>query len=127
MKTRIPNDIEQYRKHYSEKGLFVKISKACKKVGLKGIYYVLLLFYVLNDEQTSLKHKTIIIGALGYFILPLDMIPDFIPIVGFSDDIAAIAACINTVRANMTPEIKQKAEHKLQDWFATPYDDMTSD
>ena len=118
MKTRTPNDIERYRKHYSEKGLFTKISKVCKKAGLKVIYYILLLFYVLKDEKTSLEHKAIIIGALGYFILPLDMLPDFIPVVGFSDDIAAIIACVKTVKANITPEIKKKAIQKLYDWFA---------
>ena len=119
MKTMTPNDIEQYQKHYSEKGLFAKIGKVCKKTGLKGIYYILLLFYVLKDEKTSLEHKAIILGALGYFILPLDMLPDFIPVIGFSDDIAAIIACIKAIRANITPEIKKKATQKLYDWFAT--------
>ena len=69
------------------------------------------------DENTPRQHKMIIIGALGYFILPIDLIPDFIPIVGFSDDAAAIIACLKTVSDNVTPEIKRKSLNKLHDWF----------
>ena len=59
-----PQNIEQYQEHYSESGLFAKIGKVCKKAGIKAIYYVLLLYYVLMDGNTSLKDKGIIIGAL---------------------------------------------------------------
>ena len=69
------------------------------------------------DENTPRQHKMIIIGALGYFILPIDLIPDFIPIVGFSDDAAAIVACLKTASDNVTPEIKRKSLNKLHDWF----------
>lgn len=117
METKTPQNIEQYQKHYSESGLFAKIGKVCKKIGIKAIYYVLILYYVLIDENTSLKDKAVIIGALGYFILPLDLVPDIIPGLGFTDDIAAITACLHTVKANITPEIKKKARMKLYEWF----------
>lgn len=97
--------------------MFAKIGKVCKKAGIKAIYYVLLLYYVLIDENTSWEHKGIIIGALGYFILPVDLIPDFIPMAGFTDDVAALVACIKTVMRNITPSIKQKAARKLSEWF----------
>ncbi len=118
MKTeRTPENIEQYKEHYSEEGLFGKIGKVCKKAGIKAIYYVLLLYYVLIDENTPWKHKGIIIGALGYFILPADLVPDFIPLAGYADDVAALTACIKTVMDNITPSIKKKAVQKLTDWF----------
>lgn len=117
METKTPQYIEQYQEHYSESGLFAKIGKVCKKAGIKVIYYVLLLYYVLINENTSLKDKAVIIGALGYFILPLDLVPDFIPVAGFADDIAALTACLHTVKANITPEIKKKARMKLYEWF----------
>jgi uncharacterized membrane protein YkvA (DUF1232 family) len=117
METKTPQNIEQYQEHYSESGLFAKIGKVCKKIGIKAIYYVLILYYVLIDENTSLKDKAVIIGALGYFILPLDLVPDFIPGLGFTDDIAAITACLHTVKVNITPEIKKKARMKLYEWF----------
>ena len=117
METKTPRDIAQYQEHYSESGLFEKIGKVCKKAGIKAIYYVLLLYYVLMDGNTSLKDKGIIIGALGYFILPIDLIPDFIPVAGFADDLAALTAGLHTVKANITPTVRKKAVQKLYDWF----------
>lgn len=117
MEAKTPQNLQPYQKHYSDEGLLEKISKTFKKAGLKVIYHTLLLYYVLMDENTPRQHKMIIIGALGYFILPIDLIPDFIPIVGFSDDAAAIVACLKTVSDNVTPEIKRKSLNKLHDWF----------
>ena len=113
MDDKTPKDVTRYQKHYSEKGLLEKIGATFKKAGLKVIYYVLLLYCVLNDENTPMQHKMIIIGALGYFILPVDLIPDFIPVAGFTDDAAALLACLK----NVTPGIKAKANNKLCDWF----------
>ena len=117
MKGTGPGNIERYQKHYSESGLFSKIGKVCRKAGIKAVYLVLLLYYVLKDKNTPIEHKTIILGALGYFILPLDLLPDLIPVFGFTDDLAAIIACIRSVKANITPAIRQKAAQKLADWF----------
>ena len=117
MKAKYPKDTQKYQKHYSDKGLFDKIGRVFKRVGIKAIYYVLLLFYVVKDKNTPLKDKLVILGALGYFIFPTDIIPDFIPIVGFTDDIAAILACIKAVKSNITPAVKELATKKLNDWF----------
>ena len=117
MKSKTPQDLEKYQEHYSESGLFSKISKVCKKAGIKAIYYVLLLYYVVTGENTSLKDKGIILGALGYFILPFDLIHDWVPFIGFTDDIAALVACLHTIKANITPEVKKKARTKLYEWF----------
>ena len=119
MDAKTPKDVTQYQKHYSEVGLLDKISKTFKKAGLKVIYYALLLYYVLMDEDTPRQQKMIIIGALGYFILPVDLIPDFIPVVGFTDDLAALVACLKTVSDNVTSEIKANAINKLYNWFGS--------
>ena len=119
MDDKSPKDVTRYQKHYSEKGLLEKIGATFKKAGLKVIYYVLLLYYVLNDENTPMQHKMIIIGALGYFILPVDLIPDFIPVVGYSDDVAALAFALHAVWKNVTPEIKEQAQRKLREWFGS--------
>ena len=117
MDDKTPKDVIKYQKHYSDKGLLEKISSTFKKAGLKVIYYVLLLYFVLKDENTPMQHKMIIIGALGYFILPIDLIPDFIPVAGFTDDASALVACLKTVSDNVTPEVRTKAINKLYDWF----------
>ena len=112
-----PKDTQKYQKHYSDKRLFEKIGKVCRKVGMKITYYVLLLFYVVKDKNTPLADKMVILGALGYFIFPMDFIPDFIPIAGFTDDIAALIACIKAIRSNITPAVKAHAAKKLNEWF----------
>ena len=110
-------NIEKYQKHYSEPKLFAKISRIFRKAGIKGVYYALLLYHVVTDPGTPARQKAIILGALGYFILPMDMIPDLMPLVGFTDDIAALTACLKAVYDNVTPSVKSKAAHKLLDWF----------
>lgn len=111
------NDLQQYQENYNESSLWNKVKKFAKKAGLKVIYLVLLLYYVLQSEMVSITDKTKIYGALGYFILPVDLIPDAIPVVGFSDDFAALVACVIAVSSNITPEIEQQAKDKLADWF----------
>ena len=115
--SKAPKDIEKYQGHYSEDGLWGKIAKVAKQAGSKVIYAALILYYVLQDENTPKKHKAIILGALGYFILPIDILPDFIPLVGFSDDLAALIACIKSVYECVNPQIKAKAANKLASWF----------
>ena len=110
-------DLVKYEKNYSEDGLWKKIGNVAKKAGLKTVYMVLLLYYVLISDSTPKKYKAMIIGALGYFIVPLDMIPDFVPAVGYTDDVAAIAGAILAVAKCISPEIEAQAKAKLKEWF----------
>ena len=105
------------QKHYSEDGLWEKVKSVAKKAGLKVIYLALVLYYTATAATTPNDKKAIIYGALGYFILPIDLIPDAIPVVGFSDDFAALLWCAATVASCVTSEIKTQAESKLTDWF----------
>ncbi|MBO4753645.1 MAG: DUF1232 domain-containing protein [Bacteroidales bacterium] len=115
----IPDDkqLQESQKHYSEVGMWQKIMKVAKKAGIKVVYLALILYYTATASTTPMKQKGIIYGALGYFILPFDLIPDAIPIVGYSDDLAALIACVGVVITCITPEIIQKAQDKLHDWF----------
>lgn len=113
----LPENYNKYEKHYSEDSLKDKILKVAKKAGVKVIYGVLVLYYILQSENVSTTDKAKICGALGYFILPIDLIPDFIPVAGYTDDLAAIIWALYAVNKNITPEIKQKAKDKLKDWF----------
>ena len=114
---KVPQSIECYQSEFSESGLWKKVKTVAKKAGIKTIYMVLLLHYVLKSPNVSIEDKAKIYGALGYFILPFDLIPDFIPIVGYSDDVAALAYALHAVWKNVTPEIKQQAQQKLKSWF----------
>ncbi|WP_241155082.1 DUF1232 domain-containing protein [Rummeliibacillus sp. TYF005] len=108
---------QQHEKHYSEEGLWNKIKKYSKKAGSSVIYAVLLLYYVMKKAEVPKKEKTLILGALGYFILPLDLIPDIAPGVGYVDDLGALIAALVRVSMYIDADIKKQAKDKIQDWF----------
>ena len=112
-----PKHIEKYQDRYNEQDFAAKITKAAKKAGIKVIYLALLLYYVLKSPKVKMADKGKIWGALGYFILPVDFIPDFIPVAGYTDDLAALLWAFYSVAKNVTPEIEAQAKRKLHDWF----------
>ena len=114
---RKPKNIEKYQENYSESNLQRKLTSVARWAGAKVVYAVLLLYYVLRNPNVSTADKSKIYGALGYFILPTDLLFDIIPLVGYTDDMAAIMWAIHTVAKNITPEIKAKAKAKLGEWF----------
>ena len=117
-----PKNIEKYSNRYNEQDLLAKFTRAAKKAGIKVIYLALLLYYVLKSPGVKMSDKGKIWGALGYFILPIDLIPDFIPIAGYTDDLAALLWAFYAVAKNVTPEIEAQAKRKLHDWFGN-YDE----
>ena len=118
--------LEQYSAHFDEKAFWEKLKVFARKAGIKVAYAALLLYYVLKNPATTKKDRAKILGALGYFILPLDLIPDFIPIAGFTDDLAALTWCVYCVIKNITPEVKAQAAAKLHEWFGD-FDDHILD
>ena len=109
----------RYSKYYSEKSLWEKLKKFSKLAGLKVVYSVLLLYYVMIDPGVSIKNKAVIAAALGYFILPLDAIPDLTPIIGFTDDLGVLLFALSQVSDSITPEIKARAKKQLEQWFGS--------
>ena len=102
---------------YSDAKLWNKIAKCATKMGAKLVYYVLILYYVMKEPGVPFRIKAEIAGALAYVILPVDLIPDFIPVVGFSDDMAALLCVIELVADMVTPDIEKKAMDKVRDIF----------
>lgn len=94
------------------KELFAKIKKVLIKAGLELIYKVLQLWYVLHKPEVPYTIKATIVGALAYFILPVDSIPDFLP-GGFVDDMAAIAFALSMADLYVDEEVNEKARQKL--------------
>ncbi|MFV9511562.1 YkvA family protein [Tepidibacillus sp. LV47] len=108
--------MEDYSYQYSEQNFWDKIKKFSKKAGCEVIYAVLLLFYALQNPSLPIWARTVIIGAIGYFISPIDAIPDITP-VGFTDDLGTIVAALGTVALYINADTKEKARTRLQDWF----------
>ena len=81
------------------------------------VYAALILYYTLESDKVALRDKAMIIGALGYLISPLDVIPDAIPIAGLGDDLAVLLFVLKKVWGDVSEDAKQKAYSKLSQWF----------
>ncbi|MBR3010622.1 MAG: DUF1232 domain-containing protein [Prevotella sp.] len=115
----MPNlpDFMNYKNRFSPGGFVEKISRIAKRAGVKLVYAALILYYTLESDQVSLKDKATIIGALGYLISPLDVVPDAIPIAGLSDDLAVLIYVLNRIWGDVSEDVKAKAKAKLATWF----------
>ena len=111
------DNYDKYRKYFTDDQFWGKLKKLARKAGIKIVYAALLLYYVLRNPATPRSDRTKILGALGYLILPADLIPDLLPVVGYTDDLAAIMWALYSVAKNVTPEVKIQAREKLGEWF----------
>jgi uncharacterized membrane protein YkvA (DUF1232 family) len=69
--------------------------------------------YCAFDRQTPLHVKAALIGALAYFVLPADVVPDVLPVIGYTDDAAMLAGAIKLVTSHITPDHREAARQKL--------------
>jgi uncharacterized membrane protein YkvA (DUF1232 family) len=74
---------------------------------------LLAAYYCAFDHHTPLAVKATLIGAIAYFVLPTDAIPDYIPVIGYTDDAAVLALAIKMVSDHLTPAHRQAAREKL--------------
>jgi len=106
-----------YSKHFSEKSLWEKIGDFASAAGQQVIYAVLLLYFVMKDPSVKLKHKMTIGASLGYFIFPLDAIPDLTPLIGYSDDLGVLIFALSQIYSAITQDIRNKARQQMLKWF----------
>ena len=110
-------DFMSYANKFSQSEFAEKIQRIAKRAGAKLVYSALILFYTLQSDKVSKSDKAIIIGALGYMISPLDVIPDAIPIAGLTDDLAVLLYVLKKVWTGIDPEIIDQAKERLSKWF----------
>ena len=110
-------DFMSYKDKFSANGFVEKISRIAKRAGAKLVYVALALYYTLQSEKVSVKDKAVIIGALGYLISPLDLIPDAFPIAGLTDDLTVLLYVVKKVWGDVSDDVKDKAKSKLSQWF----------
>lgn len=113
----VENLEQQHSKEFSEEGFWNKATNYAKKAGKKVIEPSLKMYYAAQDQDTPVWAKGIIYGALGYFILPIDAVPDVAPVVGYTDDFATLAAALAAVATNIKDEHVEKAKEKMREWF----------
>ncbi len=112
------NNSDDFSKEYEESSFWEKIKNFAVDAGKDVIEKALTLYYCFLDHDTPAWAKTVIISTLGYFIVPIDAIPDLTPVAGYSDDLGALVSALAVVAAHIKTEHKTKAEEKLNDWFS---------
>ncbi|MBV7297444.1 YkvA family protein [Enterovibrio paralichthyis] len=107
----------KYLDEFSEEGFWSKARNFAQKAGYDVLENAIKLYYSATDDDTPKWAKTTIFASLGYFIAPIDAIPDLVPAVGFSDDLGALAAAAAAVAMHVKAEHGEKAAEKLGQWF----------
>ena len=107
----------KYQEEYSEDSFWEKIKGVLKTAGLPLIYKALQLYYVMLKPECPMHIKAAIVGALGYFISPIDLIPDIIPVVGFTDDLGAVASALLLAHMYIDEDVKRKARETIDNIF----------
>ena len=97
-----------------DEGLFRKVllraGRAIAQPALEALEMIL-------DPSTPPQARLTMLAALTYLLMPLDLIPDLIPVAGFSDDLVALTAVISLWSNHITPQIRNRARTKLDKWF----------
>jgi len=104
---RLAKDPESLRRRF-----WIKLKKVVGK--LPFTEDLLAAYYCAFDKQTPRHVQAALLGAIAYFVLPFDFIPDMLPVLGFADDAAVLATAIRLVSAHILPEHRQAARAALQ-------------
>ena len=93
------------------RGFWPKIRKVAAHVPFAAD--ALAVWYCAKDDETPSSAKGMMLAALAYFVLPTDAIPDFIPIIGYTDDAAVFAALIGLVGRHLKPRHREAARQAI--------------
>ncbi len=104
---RLAQDRESVRKRF-----WIKLKQVAAK--LPFVEDLLAAYYCAFDRQTPRHVQAALLGAIAYFILPFDFIPDMLPVLGFTDDAAVLAAALRMVASHITPEHREAARAALK-------------
>lgn len=119
--------LKQYQSQFSESAFWNTLQQRARRLGVSVVYAALLLYYAYRRKETPAWAKRIVLGVLGYLLMPLDMLPDLTPIIGYTDDVGMLSFGIVTIAAYINADIKTQAREQLRKWFGD-YDenDLTS-
>ncbi|MDP3080510.1 MAG: YkvA family protein [Brevundimonas sp.] len=104
--------VQQVNEVRVQKGFWPKIRRTAARIPFAR--QVVSVYYSARDPETPTAAKGIMLGALAYFVLPIDAIPDIFAGIGFTDDAAVIAALIATLGANIKRRHKDQADAALE-------------
>jgi len=110
-------DLKSFRNFFSPTLLAQKVRLLGTKAGVRLTYTLLLLFYAYRQKDTPFWAKNIVLGVLGYFIAPIDGIPDLTPFVGYTDDFGMLTFGLVTIAAYISKEVRLSAKTAVYKLF----------
>lgn len=107
----------KFENEFTEHSFWDKTKNFAKIAGETVLEPALKLYYSAQDSDTPKWARRTVYGSLGYFISPLDAIPDITPLVGFSDDLGVLVAATAAVAVYIKQEHTDQAKQSLKQWF----------
>lgn len=111
------NKQKSYESEFSDDGFWEKVKGYAQTAGESVLKPALKLYYSAQDADTPIWAKTTVYGALGYFISPIDAIPDITPILGYSDDLGVLIAATAAIATHIKEKHGEQAKETLTQWF----------
>ena len=118
---------EKKQVQFEEKKFWNKLTNYAKAAGQKTVYTGLLLYYAFRREDTPRWAKGIVMGALTYFVSPIDGVPDLTPFLGYTDDFSVMMFALVTISAYINQEVRAKAKLQLETWFGKPDEEILAE
>lgn len=106
-----------YGKYYDENSFLTTLKKLIFKLSEDVVVRILMLWFLLVSGRVPIKTRLLIVAALGYLVMPADLVSDFIPALGFADDVAFLTYAFKQTSRYMDESIRKKAVEKLQRWM----------
>lgn len=111
------NNLEKFKNFYNENAFIQKIKEFIRQIGSNGAYNAFRIYYALKEGHLSVTDKILVMAALGYFIAPIDLIPDFFGLIGLTDDAIVLGFVTKKLGERVTPEIDKKAREQVYKYF----------
>lgn len=102
---------------YSAPGFWSKLAAFGRQAGREVIEKALWLYYAAEAPNTPQWARATVYGALAYFVLPADAVPDILPIAGYTDDLSVLVLAVTTIGCYIDAGVKARAAMTLARWF----------
>ena len=111
------NPFNKYSDIFSENKFWKKLKNYAVQAGQKTVYTSLLLYFAFKRRDTPAWAKRVVLGALGYFLSPIDGIPDLTPFLGYTDDLGVLSFGLVLIAGYINDEVRENARAKMIKWF----------
>lgn len=113
----LTEELATFARNFSESQFWKKLQHHASRAGFELVEKALTLYFVLQKPDLPAWARSSVIGALGYFLWPMDTVPDFMPLVGFSDDLTVLAAALTAIAMHVDDDVRQRAKRKAKEWL----------